>query len=74
LGGARGQRFVELARLIVLFRVGLEQLFVGVALLGFPVGLSRFCLFEWQGKCGVELARLIIFFRVGLAQLFVWLS
>ena len=31
---------VGLVQLIILFRVGLEQLFVGVALLGSPVGLS----------------------------------
>jgi hypothetical protein len=46
----KGKCFVELARLIVVFcarlvvvfRVGLEQFFVGVGLSRFPVGLSQF--------------------------------
>jgi hypothetical protein len=38
----KGKYFVELARLIVLFRVGLEQLFVGFGLSRFPVGLPQF--------------------------------
>ena len=38
----KGQCFVGLARLIVLFRVGLEQLFVGFGLSRFPVGLPHF--------------------------------
>ena len=39
--------FVELARLIVLFRVGLEQLFVVFRLSRFPVGLPQFLLDQW---------------------------
>jgi hypothetical protein len=38
----KGKCFVELARLIILFRVGLGQLFVVFGLLRFPVGLSPF--------------------------------
>ena len=33
--------FIELARLIVLFRVGRDQLFVGLRLSRFPVGFPQ---------------------------------
>jgi hypothetical protein len=38
----KGKCYFELVRLIVLFRVGLEQLFVVFRLSGFPVGLPQF--------------------------------
>ena len=43
----KGKCFVELARLIVLFRVGRDQLFVGFGLSRFPVGLPQFLLERW---------------------------
>jgi hypothetical protein len=43
----KGNCYVELARLIVLFRVGLEQLFVVFRLSRFPVGLPQFLLDQW---------------------------
>jgi hypothetical protein len=42
LSGIREKFFVERARLIVLFHVGLARLFVGVVLSEFPVGLPFF--------------------------------
>ena len=78
--------FVELARLIVLFHVGLDCF---VSRRTFPFGFfcAAFCWssafgvsfllgFCWrQEKCLFEFARLIFLFGfVGVAQLFVWLS
>ena len=55
--------FVELARLIVLFRVGSDQLFVGFGLSRLPVGLPQFFVraVEVTGDDFVGLARLIFF-------------
>ena len=68
-----GNYFVELARLIFLFRFGLAKLqccAIG-AQAGSPVEASHFFLERCGGKCVVELARLIVLFHVGLAQFFV---
>ena len=60
LSGMNGKFFVELARLIVLFHVGLAcaafcwSYTFGVSC---PVGLLPFCFFERrQGKHGVEMS------------------
>ena len=54
---------VELARLIVLFRVGLEQLFVVFRLSRFPVGLPQFYVRSVvTGDYFVGLARLNLLF------------
>jgi hypothetical protein len=60
----KGKFFVELARLIVLlFHVGLAQLFAGVVLSVVSLGFRIFFFERWQrkGKRGVELARFKIF-------------
>ena len=58
----KGKYFVELARLIVLFRVGLEQLFPGFGLSRFPVGLPQFFVRAVvKGGDSVGLARLNFF-------------
>jgi hypothetical protein len=63
----KGKCFVELARLIVLFRVGLGQLFVGFGLSEFPVGLPQFFVRAMMTGDGfVGLSRLNFFFALGL--------
>ena len=59
----KGKCFVELARLIDLFRVGRDQLFVGLPLSKFPVGLPQFFVraAEVTGDDFVGLARLNFF-------------
>ena len=47
---SEGKWFIGLARLVVVFHVGLAQLFVGVVLLDFPVGISFFLFGRWQIK------------------------
>jgi hypothetical protein len=73
-----GDYFVELARLIFLFRVGLAQLqcrsCATGAHAGSPVEPLHVFLERCEGKCFVELVRLIVLFGAGFAQLFVWLT
>ena len=75
----KGKCFVELARLIILFRVGLGKLaFVVFGLSRFPVGLSPFFVFcfllerWWQiGDGFVGLARLNFFVSRWACETFV---
>ena len=69
----KGKCFFELARLIVLFRVRPEQLFVGFGLSRFPVRLPQFFVRSVvTGDSFVGLARLNFFcFALGLRNIFV---
>jgi hypothetical protein len=53
----KGKCFVALAQLVVLFRVGLDQPFVGFGLSRFPVGLPQFLLERRAKLMGTPTAR-----------------